>query len=137
MATTLVLYDGVCGFCNASIQFLLARDPAGHFKYAALQSDLAKQALAKHGVTIADLDTVYVIANYGTPTEQVYDRSTAAFYAASRLGFPWSLGRLALYLPVSLRDAAYNFIAKHRYKIFGKLDACMRPDPKVRERFLA
>lgn len=136
MDTTLVLYDGVCGFCNATIQFLLARDPEGAFKYAPLQSDLAKQALARHAVTVEDLDTVYVIAKYGTTDEQVLSRSTAALHCAGRLGFPWSLGRVALAIPRVIRDGVYDFIAKHRYKIFGKLDACMRPDPKVRERFL-
>ena len=134
---TLVLYDGVCGFCNASIQFLLARDPAGHFQYAPLQSALARDALAKHGVTPDGLDTVYVIVGHGTPNEQVLARSDAALHCAAHLPLPWRLARVAAVLPRFLRDAAYNLVARYRYQIFGKLDACMIPDPKVRDRFLA
>lgn len=131
-----MLYDGVCGFCNASIQFLLKRDPEGLFRFAALQSQIAQDVLAKHGIRAADLDTVYVVDGFQTDHERVLSRSDAALLCASKLSFPWNLARAGAILPGFLRDAAYNFIAKHRYQIFGKLDACMIPDPKVRERFL-
>lgn len=135
-AITLVLYDGVCGFCNASIQFLLKRDPQGRFRFAALQSELAQDALSKHGVKTTGLDTVYVIDGYGSPEERVLARSAAVLHCAGRLGFPWSLVRVLVVLPRFLRDAGYDLLAKYRYRIFGKLDACAIPGPEVRERFI-
>lgn len=136
VGSTLVLYDGVCGFCASSVQFLLRRDPRGRFRFAALQSKVAQDVLAKHGARADDLDTVYVVDGYGTPEERVLSRSDAALHCAGLLGWPWKLARIATLLPASLRNIGYDLIARHRYRIFGKLDACMIPDPAIRDRFI-
>ena len=133
---SLVLYDGVCGFCNASIQFLLRRDPGDHFRFAPLQGPTAREVLARHGIDATDLDTVYVVEGCGTPQERVLSRSDAALHCAGFLGWPWKLGVAARVIPRFVRDAAYRLVAKYRYRIFGKSDACMIPTPDVRARFL-
>lgn len=131
-----ILYDGTCGFCSKAVQFVLRHDPTGEFRFAKLQGELARAALEKHGKRAADLDTVYLIENYGAADERVLMRSRAALACASRLGWPWKLARAFGLLPTALLDAAYDLFAKHRYRIFGRLDACMLPDPAVRDRFL-
>jgi predicted DCC family thiol-disulfide oxidoreductase YuxK len=131
-----ILYDGTCGFCSKSVQFMLRHDRTGEFRFAKLQGDLARTALEKHGKRAADLDTVYLIENYGTDTERVLMRSRAALACAARMGFPWNLSGVFRILPTALLDSAYDLFAKHRYRIFGQVDACMLPDPAVRDRFL-
>ncbi len=133
---TLVLFDGVCGFCNASVQFLLRHDPSGMFRFAPLQGEVARAVLAKHGKNPQDLDTVYVIEGYGTAEERVMSRSRAALHCASKLGWPWKLAAIGRVVPAAVMDVAYDLIARYRYRIFGKRDACMMPDPAMRERFL-
>lgn len=131
-----ILYDGTCGFCSAVVRFVLRRDPAGIFRFAKLQGELAREALERHGKRAEDLDTVYLIDNYGTTEEKVLTRSRAALACASRLGFPWpALGALRI-LPTRLLDACYDLFAKHRHKVFGRIEECTLPDPSVRERFL-
>lgn len=128
----LILFDGVCHFCAASVRFILRRDPASRFHFAPLQSDLARQICAAHGLNQGDLDT-FVYARDGQPP---LIRSDAALAVAADLGGPWrSLAPLRL-IPRRLRDAAYRFIARHRYRWFGKSDACLVPTPEQRTRFL-
>lgn len=131
-----ILYDGTCGFCSSVVQFVLKRDPAGAFRFAKLQGPLAREALQRHGKRAEDLDTVYLIENYGTAEERVLMRSAAALACAARLGFPWSLTAALRILPAGFRDLCYDLFAKHRYKVFGRIDSCMLPDPSVRDRFL-
>jgi predicted DCC family thiol-disulfide oxidoreductase YuxK len=134
--TSVVLYDGVCGLCNASVQFLLRHDPEGRFRFAALQSAIARDALARHGHEATDLDTVYVIDRFGTPEERVLMRSSAALHCLRWMGWPWRLGTILAVVPASLLDLAYRLLARYRYRFFGKLDSCLIPAPEVRERFL-
>jgi predicted DCC family thiol-disulfide oxidoreductase YuxK len=133
---TLVLFDGVCGICNRLTMFLLARDSHARIHFAALQSVVAKPILARHGRS-ADLDTVYVIADWGTSSERVLDRSQAILYAVRQTGGGWgAAARVASALPVRLADAAYAFMARHRYRIFRRFNACPIPPPPWRARFL-
>ncbi len=86
MPHPIFLYDGVCGLCNRFVQFMLQRDPAGVFRFASLQSELATRILAQHSVEAADLDTLYVVVNYGLPEEQILPRSDAVIFILRHLG---------------------------------------------------
>lgn len=137
-----LLYDGVCGFCNWSVQFVLKRDRGGIFRFASLQSGLAQQVLARHGVNAADLNAAYVALGYdpdrcdGT-SETVLARSDAILFVARQLGGIWRVGGVILgVLPRGLRDWAYSIFARYRYRLFGKYDACPLPSAETRARFL-
>jgi predicted DCC family thiol-disulfide oxidoreductase YuxK len=134
---TLVFYDGVCGLCDRFVHFLLSRDAAGTLRFARLQGELAQRELAGHGHDPADLDTVFVIADWQTPRQRVLTRSRAVLHAVGQLGGGWSaLARVAHVVPASVADVAYGIIARRRYRLFGRYDACPLPRPEWRERFL-
>ncbi len=133
----ILLYDGVCGLCNSLVQFILPRDRNGTFRFAALQSELAASILSRHGVNASDLDTVYVVTNPDQPNEAILARSDAILYVLGQLGSAWRTMAFALaILPRFLRDWGYNFVARHRYRIFGRYDTCPVPSPETRSRFL-
>ncbi len=132
----IVLYDGVCGLCNRLNQFLLKRDTHDRFRFASLQSDLAASLLKRHGADSLDLDTVYVVLDYNQPGERLLARSDAIIYALMQLDGIWNLAQVGRVLPTFLRDAIYKLVARNRYRIFGKHDTCILPDPKYRHKFL-
>ena len=133
----IILYDGVCGLCNRLVQFLLKHDREGRLRYASLQSDFAAKVLQRHGIDPKDLDTLHVVENYDQPNERVLQRSNAVLRAGRELGGAWSaMTSLARIVPRPLRDLVYRFVAQNRYRVFGKYDTCMLPDPKQRSRFL-
>ncbi len=128
----LILFDGVCHFCAASVRFILRRDPRGHFHFAPLQSALGRQICAAHGLNQNALDTL-VYARDGQPP---LIRSDAALAVAAGLGWPWRALAVLRLIPRPVRDAAYQFIANNRYRWFGQSDACMVPTAEQRARFL-
>ncbi|MDQ5843980.1 MAG: DCC1-like thiol-disulfide oxidoreductase family protein [Acidobacteriota bacterium] len=132
----IVLYDGVCGLCNRLNQFLLKRDTHDRLRFASLQSNFAAAVLLRHGADPHDLDTVYVVVDYGQPTERLLSRSDAILYLLAQLGGIWKLGSVGHILPRVLRDGAYGIVARNRYRVFGKYDSCMLPEPKHRAKFL-
>lgn len=133
----IVFYDGVCGLCNALVQFLLKRDRYGRLKFASLQSDFASKVLARHGIDPKDLDTVHVLVNYELAEERVLNRSDAVLSAGRELGGGWKMiATIAQVIPRALRDSVYRFVARNRYRVFGKYESCMLPDPGQRDRFL-
>ncbi|CAN5655041.1 thiol-disulfide oxidoreductase DCC family protein [soil metagenome] len=133
---TLVLYDGVCGLCNALNQFLLKRDQKDHFRFASLQSRFAASLLERYDISAVDLDTVYVVVDYGQSGERLLARSDAILHVLGQLGGVWSLLRVARALPESLRDRLYNLVARNRYRVFGKYEVCLMPEGKYRRKFL-
>ena len=134
---TLVFYDGLCGLCDRFVQFLLPRDPNARLSFATLQGDLARTTLVPRGFDPADLDTVFVVADWKGPRERVLSRSRAVLHAASALGGVWRvLSTLARIVPPPIADAVYGVIARRRYRIFGRYDACPLPRPEWRSRFL-
>jgi predicted DCC family thiol-disulfide oxidoreductase YuxK len=136
-ANPIILYDGVCGLCNRLVQFLLKHDKQGRLRFAALQSDFAEKVLGRHGIDAKDLDTVQVIENYEQPGERVLQRSDAILRAGRELGGLWGASSsIAKIIPRPLRDLVYRFVATNRYRMFGKYDTCMLPDPDQRSRFL-
>ena len=133
----IVFYDGVCGLCNRLVQFLLKHDRDGRLRFASLQSDFAAKVLQRHGFDPKDLDTLHVVENYDQPSERVLQRSDAVLRAWRELGGIWSvLASLSRIIPRPLRDLVYRFVAQNRYRVFGKYDTCMLPDPEQRSRFL-
>ncbi len=132
----LILYDGVCGLCHRLVRFVLARDPAGRFRFAALQSTLARDILARHGRDPRDLDTLYLVLGHGRPDERLLRRSDAALWILRELGGPWRAAGALRVVPARLRDLGYDLVARTRYRLFGRYDTCPLPDPRHRARFL-
>ncbi|HWW76308.1 MAG TPA: DCC1-like thiol-disulfide oxidoreductase family protein [Pyrinomonadaceae bacterium] len=129
-----LLYDGVCGFCNKTVQTVLERDRRGTMRFAALQSDYARRVVARHPELEGVDSVVYVEAAPGG--ERVYIRSDAALKVASYLGGFWKVLLAGRLVPRRLRDYFYDLFARNRYRFFGKYDACLLPPPEVRARFL-
>ena len=139
----IILYDGVCGLCNRSVQFVLNRDPQGIFRFASLQSVVAGRILARHGANPTDLDTMYVALNCdsadveGSSKEMLLSRSDAALFALKEVGGAWRvIGGAIRLLPRAVRDWGYRLIASNRYRIFGQYDVCPIPTEATRGRFL-
>lgn len=127
----IVLFDGVCNFCNSSVQFIIDRDPARHFRFAPLQSTVGQSLLRAHGLDPNQLSTM-VLVHGG----KIYLRSTAALRIARGLRQPWPWLYGLVLFPRFLRDAAYSWFAARRYQWFGKSEACRLPTPEFRSRFL-
>lgn len=127
----LVLFDGVCHLCAWAVQFISDRDPKGAFRFAPLQSDLGQRVLKEHGIDTSNMDSFVLVEN-----GVAYIKSTAALRVARKLSGAWPLCYAAIILPRLLRDPIYQFIARNRYRWFGKADACMMPSPELRARFL-
>jgi len=128
----ILLFDGVCNLCNAVTQFVIRHDPApGRFRFAALQSDSGQRLLREHGLPTDDINT-FIMLERG----RAHVRSTAGLHVLRVLGFPWSLLYAFIIVPRPLRDVVYRFIARNRYRWFGKRDACMMPTPEIQARFL-
>jgi predicted DCC family thiol-disulfide oxidoreductase YuxK len=137
MPPPILLYDGICGLCNRFVQFILRRDRQAIFHFASLQSPVAARVLARHGVNPTDLDTVYVVLNHELPDESLLSRSGAALFVLNQLGGLWRLAAALLQLlPTFLRDPAYNLVARHRYRIFGRSEVCTLPCDVDHSRFL-
>lgn len=129
--TPIVLFDGVCRFCNGGVNWLIDRDPAGRLRFAALQSRAGQELLRRFRLPTDDFDTMVLVEG-----PRVYTRSTAVLRIAGHLGWPWKLGAAGLLMPPFLRDPLYGLIAANRFRLFGTLDSCRVPTADVRARFL-
>ncbi|HEX8187843.1 MAG TPA: DCC1-like thiol-disulfide oxidoreductase family protein [Pyrinomonadaceae bacterium] len=129
-----LLYDGVCGFCNRSVQLILGQDRRGVMRFAALQSDYGQCVIERHPELRGIDSVVYLEQRAGG--ERIYTRSDAALKVAAYLGGLWRIFLAAGLLPRGLRDYCYDLFARNRYRFFGKYDSCMLPPPEVRSRFL-
>ncbi len=128
----ILFFDGVCGLCDRLVQFVLRRDRAARFRFAALQSAAAAETLARFGQSAAELDTVYVLTGDG----RLLQKARAIFYVLRQLGLPWSLVAVFGVLPTFVVDWLYDRVAKNRYRIWGKRDSCRLPSADERARFL-
>ncbi|WP_126243808.1 thiol-disulfide oxidoreductase DCC family protein [Chitinophaga rhizosphaerae] len=126
-----ILFDGVCHFCNGSVNFVIRRDRRDLFRFAPLQSEAGQSLLRTHGIDALETDS-FVLIRGG----KSWVKSSAALRVARGLGFPWNLLWVFVIVPRMLRDAVYDWIARNRYRWFGKMDVCMVPDARVRGKFL-
>lgn len=130
-AKAIVLFDGVCNLCNGAVNFIIDRDPAGYFQFAALQSDVAGDLLRTHQLPPTFLNSIVLVED-----GQVYTHSDAAVRIARHLkGLSWLYA--FRWLPRRFRDALYTWIAHNRYRWFGTTDACRLPTPDLQARFLS
>jgi predicted DCC family thiol-disulfide oxidoreductase YuxK len=130
-AGPILLFDGVCNFCNGSVNFVIAHDPAARFRFASLQSEAGKALLREHGLGELPVSTMVVIDR-----GRVFMNSDGVLRAAQRLGGAFVLLVPLLVIPRVLRDAMYQLFARNRYRLFGKADHCLVPTPDIRARFL-
>lgn len=126
-----VLFDGVCNFCNGSVNFLLAQDKKSLLRFAALQSTSGQQLLQKYSLPATNWGSFFLIANH-----QVYQKTDAVLKVTAYLPWYWRWTQLFWIVPRLVRNSIYNLIAKNRYKWFGKKESCMIPSAAVRQRFL-
>lgn len=126
---SVILFDGVCNFCNGAVNFIIKRDPKSLYKFAPLQSDIALKWLPDKLEGIPD--TLVLVEN-----NTLYYKSTAALRISKKLSGFWPVFYIFILIPAFIRDPVYEFIAKNRYKWFGKKEVCMVPDPSIRNRFL-
>jgi predicted DCC family thiol-disulfide oxidoreductase YuxK len=131
VAPSVILFDGVCNLCNGFVQFVIARDAAGRFQFAALQSAAGQRLRASVPPASPLADSIVLIED-----GRVWTRSAAALRVARGLRCPWPLAYILVILPRPLRDWAYDVVARNRYRWFGRRDACMVPTPALRSRFL-
>ncbi len=128
----ILLFDGVCNLCTGSVRFVIRRDPEKRFRFASLQSPVAKALLETDADASTDpLGSIVLIDDDG-----IWRRSTAALRTAGRLSAPWPLLRVLLIVPRPLRDWVYDFIGARRYRWFGRTDACWVPEQDISDRFL-
>lgn len=141
----IVLFDGVCNFCDSSVNFIIDHDPHGYFKFAPLQSDIGRDLAERNGFQseaaqsgsqpaaddLVPIDSIILVED-----DRVYTHSTAALRIAKRLSGLWKLAYGFIIVPAFIRDFFYRLFARYRYRFFGRKDACMLPSPEIRARFL-
>jgi predicted DCC family thiol-disulfide oxidoreductase YuxK len=127
----ILLFDGVCNLCNSTVRFVMRHERRPELRFCALQSEGGTQLLTRHGINTDYLGSLILIEG-----ESVFLKSDAALRLASYLKWPWSWGRAAVIFPRSLRDSAYDVIARNRYRWFGRHDACLLPTAELRSRLL-
>lgn len=127
----IVLYDGVCNLCDASVNFIIEHDPDAKFQFAPMQETAGQALLKKHGLEDLDMSSFVLIKN-----GKVYLRSTAWMHIVRDLRGPWKTLAVFGVVPSFIRDGIYNFIGANRYKWFGKKDMCLMPTADIRKRFI-
>jgi predicted DCC family thiol-disulfide oxidoreductase YuxK len=128
---SIVLFDGVCNLCNGFVQFLIRRDKKRRFLYASLQSEAGRALMEAHGLEAGKMDTVILIEQ-----GKAWTHSDVALRVAGKLGGLWPLFKVFYVFPKPLRDFVYNWIARNRYRWFGKRETCMIPTPELKSLFL-
>ncbi len=128
--SSIVLFDGVCNFCNGAVNFIIRHDRKGLFKFAPLQSEIGQEMRSKFGIGDG-VDSIVLVEG-----ERVFMHSTASLRIARGLGGLWSAAYIFIIVPAFIRDWLYKLFAKYRYRLFGRKEACMLPTPEVRARFL-
>jgi|SRR5436190_13938723 len=132
----LLLYDGVCGLCDHLVQFVLAHDSRGVFDFAPLQSATGRAAVAREGGDPASLASFYVVRDYRTADARSLVKARGALFVAVTLGWPWRAVGIVGVLPTFVLDWGYDFVARYRYRVFGRFDQCVLPRPEQRQRFV-
>jgi predicted DCC family thiol-disulfide oxidoreductase YuxK len=127
----LILFDGVCNLCNAWVRFVVRRDAAGIFRFAAQQSPIGQAIIERHLSGATQFSSVILIEG-----NSIYTESDAVLEILARLSPPWSWAALLRIIPRRIRDACYRFIVRHRYQWFGRTEVCQVPSVDIRSRFI-
>lgn len=131
MEHPIILFDGVCNFCDGAVNFVLKQDKKGIFRFAPLQSEAGQKLLQQYNLSTEDFDSFVLVDN-----GKVYKKSSASLRVMNKLPWYWKEAQILWIVPGFLRNAIYDFIAANRYKWFGKKEQCMVPTPELRNRFL-
>jgi predicted DCC family thiol-disulfide oxidoreductase YuxK len=132
MYQNLILFDGVCNFCNGAVQMVIGIDRQKIFKFASIQSELGQRLYREHGLDPGDIQTLMLVDG-----DQVLTKSDAVLGVLARLEGGWELLAAFQVLPRSLRDVAYSEFARQRFRLFGRRESCMVPTDNVRDRFIS
>jgi predicted DCC family thiol-disulfide oxidoreductase YuxK len=127
----IILFDGVCNFCDRSVQFVLRRDKKAYFNFASLQSEIGQNLLEKYKIPKDKFESLVLIEN-----DKAYLFSTGALRIARKLNGAWPILYGFIIIPSFIRNFFYKLIANNRYRLFGKKEECMIPSPEWRSRFL-
>jgi predicted DCC family thiol-disulfide oxidoreductase YuxK len=128
----IILFDGVCNLCNSAVQFVIKHDGKDVFRFVALQSELGQQILKHIGVNPVNIDSIVLYE----PGVAYYYKSSAAIQIARSLGGFWHFGTVFKVIPTGIRNLLYDYIAKNRYKWYGKKESCMIPTLELKIKFL-
>lgn len=126
-----IFFDGLCNLCSGAVHFVIKHDAKNVFKFASLQSDYAQKELAKYKIDLAAPNSFVLFKN-----DKIYQQSTAALMVAEQLSGLWRLFYAFIIIPRFIRDWFYTYIAKNRYKWFGKKETCWLPTPSLIDKFL-
>ena len=128
----IIFFDGVCNLCNSSVNYIIKHDKRNTFLFASLQSETGIFLIDKFKINTEKTDSIIL----HTPDSKLYFKSTAALKIAYLLGFPNNLFSIFLIVPTFIRNYVYDYIAKNRYKWYGKKESCIIPTPELRNKFL-
>lgn len=129
----LILFDGVCNLCNASVQFILKHDKNNRFVFASLQGETGTMVTQHYAINKQKIDSILLLDH----NQKIHYKSTAALKIALQLGFPISLLYIFMLIPIFLRDLLYDYVAKNRYRWFGKKEVCFLPTPELKTKFFS
>ncbi len=132
MNKKIILFDGICNLCNRTVQFVIKHDKKDEFRFATLQGEIGKQLVRERHIDTDTVDSIILIE----PGIAYYTKSTAALKIGASFGGAWKLLNVLNLIPSSLSDIVYDFVARNRYKWYGKKDACMIPTPELKAKFL-
>lgn len=128
----IILFDGVCNLCNSAVQYVIEHDKKDVFRFVALQSELGHEILSHIGIDQKNIDSIVLYE----PGVAYYYKSTAAIEIAKQFGGLFNLGSVFRIIPAGLRDSVYDYVAKNRYKWYGKMESCIIPTPELKAKFL-
>lgn len=126
-----ILFDGVCNLCSSSVQFIIQHDPKKQFRFASLQGNFGQEILGQYQLPTTELNS-FILWDKGI----IYFKSTGALKVARKLSGAWPLLFGLIIIPPFIRNGVYNFVAKNRYKWFGKNEVCWMPTPPLKELFI-
>lgn len=127
----IILFDGVCNLCNGAVNFLIRHDKKNKFKFAALQDEVGKKLVLQYGIDTKTTDSIVLLDQ-----NKAYTKSTAALRISKYLSGAYPLLYMLIIVPAFFRNRVYDWVAKNRYRWFGKKESCMVPTPELKEKFI-
>ncbi|WP_300564568.1 thiol-disulfide oxidoreductase DCC family protein [Flavobacterium sp.] len=129
----IILFDGVCNMCNSSVNYIIKHDKKDIFRFVSLQSELGQRILKHIGIADKNIDSIVLYE----PGRAYYYKSSAVIQIAKNMDGILNLVTIFKIIPRKIRNVIYDYIAKNRYKWYGKKDSCMMPTPELKAKFLA